>query len=271
MKALRSAVASVFGGRGKESGGGNEFILDRSIAELDYASTFQLTRQTMALSRRRRCGGEHLGADPTEERMLPVLLGSWYMENGFDEQSMLYQMQSDLNAISNNPTRVSDALKRRVLLTRYFSRTGQLEDVYGYGDIEPFVFESEVAGRVGLRDTFQDRLTFPRRVETVISFDPDAKGHKHQIKYFRALLASYAIAQYLRFSGVKDPNLDVFLTDEQLLARGWLSLARKMQQFSLDPFKLPQDDSLLYNKSKVSESAMLFNRFAEISEELLIT
>ncbi len=269
MKGFWTAIASHLGGRSKEGVTTGGFTADRNIAELDISSTLQLTRQTMTLSRRRRCAGEHLDAFPTEEGMLPFQLSSWYAENGFNEQSMIDQMSADLKAVSNNPTQVSDTLKKRVLLTKYFSRTGDLEDCYDYGNIEPFVFESDRFGKFGLRETLHDIMSFPQRVEAVISFDPEPKGSKHQIRYFRALLASYAIAHYLHMKKIKDPHLDIFLSDEVALARSWVSLVKKIQKLSIDPYGLSPDESLLYERGKVSESAMLFNRYSEISEELL--
>lgn len=253
----------------KGNGGVSGFIIDRSIAELDPSSILQLTRQTLALSRRRRCATEHLGGDLSDERSVAYAIGSWYLDNGFDRQNMASTAFSDLQAIYTNPTHVSDVLKKRILLTRYFSSTGKLEDCYDYGNIEPFIFENERAGRIELRETFHDRLSFPQRVETVISFNPETKGFKHQIRYFRALLATYGLARLLSMKGIKDPLIDAVYTDEKTFAQGWLSLAKRMKELSIDPWQLPPDESLLYSQDKVEESAMLFGMYVDYSKELL--
>ena len=251
------------------SGGASGFMTDRSIAELDPVSTLQLTRQTLALSRRRRCATEHLEGNLINETSVASSIESWYLDNGFDRKNMASAAFSDIQAIYNNPTHVSDTLKRRILLTRYFSRTGELEDYYDYGNIEPFIFESERAGKIELRETFHDSLSFPQRVETVISFNPETKGFKHQIRYFRALLATYGIAYLLSIKGIKDPLIDAIYTDEKAFAQGWVSLAKKMKELSIDPWQLPPDESLLYDEHKVAESAMLFSIYVAYSQELL--
>lgn len=245
------------------------FMIDRSIAELDHSSTLQLTRQTLALSRRRRCATEHLDGDLSDERSVAFALSSWYLNNGIDRKNVASTALSDLQAIYNNPIKVSDTLKKRILLTKYFSETRELEDCYKYGNIEPFVFESERDGKIELRETFHDKLSFPQRVEMVVSFNPETRGFRHQIRYFRALLATYGIARLLSLEGIKDPLIDVVYTDEKAFAQGWLSLAKKMEELSINPYRLPPDESLLYSQDKVHESAMLFEMYTAYSGEIL--
>ncbi len=245
------------------------FIIDRSVAELDLTSMLPLTRQALALSRRRRCATEHLDGDLTDERSVAFALESWYLNNGFNKENASSTMLSDLHAIYDNPTHVSDTLKKRILLTDYFSKTGKLEDCYEYGDIEPFIFESERAGEFGLRETFHDRLSFPQRMETIISVNPETKGFKHQIRYFRALLATYGIARLLSMEGINDPLINIVYTDEKAFAQGWISLAKKMKELSINPYHLPPDESLLYSQDKVEESAMLFDMYTSYSHKLL--
>jgi hypothetical protein len=268
MNRFWGAVTSRFkpeSGKGITTG----FIPDRSVAELDLNSTLQLARQTLMLSRRRRCATEHLDGDLIYESSVAFALESWYSHHGVSREDVAAVALSDLQAIYNNPKDVNDTLKKRILLTRYFSRTGELEDCYEYGDIEPFIFESEGAGKIGLRETFHDRLPFPQRVETVVSFNPETKGFKHQIRYFRALLASYGIARLLSAKGVRNPLIDAVQTDEKALAHEWLSLAKKMKELSIDPWQLLPDESMLYDDYKVAESAMLFNMYTASSQRLL--
>jgi hypothetical protein len=223
----------------------------------------------MALSRRRRCATEQLDGDLTSERSILFALGSWYLNNGLSRDDMAPAMLTDLNAIYNSPDQISDVLKKRILLTRYYSKIGEPEDCYGYGNINPLVFQNGGTISVGLRDTFSDVIPFVQRIETVVSFDPETRGSKHQIRYFRALLATYGITHLLTMEGIKDPVVDAVHADERAFAKGWLSLAKKMEELSIEPFDLSVDKNLLYNSGKVAESAMLFNTYVDYSKELL--
>lgn len=270
MKRFLPTISSHFRG-GKERDTVSFFERDNNVAELDFDSTTILTRKLMTLSRRRRCATEHLEGTIGMEESIDFALTYWYLKNGSNEENLLQVIQSDLRAINSDPTQVSRALKKRVLLTRYFSPTKKLEDCYSYGNIEPFVFESDRLGKFSLRDTFYDRLTFPQRINTVVSFDPEVKGHKHQIRYFRALLASYSLARILVKIGLRDPVVDSFVSDELALATGWLTLANRLKKLSIDPQQLPPDESLLYDQDKVNESAMLFDLYSGCSNRLLKT
>jgi len=241
-----------------------------SVEMLDKESTLVLARQTMTLSRRRRCAVDHLGGDLTNEGSLMFALGSWYLEHGITKEAVADWALSDLRAIYEDPTKVSETLKKRILLTNYFSENGELEDCYDYGNIEPFIFESEKTGKIGIRDTFYDKLPFAQRVDTVISFNPEVKGFKHQIRYFRALLTTYGLAYMSNRYRFRDPLIDATFADEKALASGWLTLDKTMKKFSIDPFQLPTDESLLYNSDKVDESASLFKMYTYHSRDLLI-
>ncbi len=268
MSGLWSVLTSHFNSR-KESDGGYGSIPDNSILELDPDSILQLTRQTMALARRRRCATEQLDGDLTSERSILFALGSWYLKNGLTRDDMAPAILTDLTAVYNSPDQISYVLKKRILLTRYYSKTGEPEDCYHYGNIDPFAFQSGGAIPVGLRSTFHDVMPFAQRIGTIISFDPETRGFKHQIRYFRTLLAAYGMAHLLTMEGIKDPVVDAVHADERAFAKGWLSLAKKMEELSINPFDQPPDENLLYKKSKVAESAMLFNTYVDYSKELL--
>ncbi len=242
---------------------------DVEVERLGYEETLLLARHLMTLARRRRCATNHLGEYATRERGLNWQLEGWYYINGFtDADDAHSKMLDDLEAIAQDPDQTSRTIKERVILTNYFSERGELEDCYSYGEINPFIFETE--GRiVGLRDTLFDQMDFPSRVSTIVSFDPEIRGHKHQIRYFRSLLVAYSLAHILNDRGIESDPITIFLQDERALANGWLAVAQRMKSFSITPDGLPPDENFLYDHGKVSESAMLFNGYCHLSEAVL--
>jgi hypothetical protein len=268
MEFLRRLSDYLSGQKG--SGEFRSIPRDVSVEALDKESTLVLARQTMTLSRRRRCAVDHLGGDLTNEGSVMFALERWYLEHGFTKEAVALQALSDLRAIYEDPVKVSETLKKRILLTNYFSDTGSLEDCYDYGDIEPFIFESEKTGRIGIIDTFYNKLSFAQRVNTVISLNPEVRGFKHQIRYFRTLLTTYGLAYMSNRYGLKDSLIDATFADEKALAVGWLTLDKTMKKYSIDPSQLPPDESLLYNANKVAESASLFKMYTYRSRDLLI-
>jgi len=240
------------------------------IEELEPNELLLLARQLMTLARRRRCATNHLGEDALNERGIDWRLESWYYINGYtDAQEAYTRMQTDLEAILGNPTQASEIIKKRILLTNYFSDRGELEDNYSYGEIDPFCFESDGV-IVSLRDTFFDRMKFPTRIATIVSFDPKIQGHRHQIRYWRALLASYSLAHILKkINGKSGDTISLVLQDELAMANGWLMVAEKLEKLSIRPENFSPDESLLYDSGKVWESAMLFDEYSRFSEKLL--
>lgn len=241
------------------------------IEELEPNELLLLTRQLMTLARRRRCATNHLGEDALNERGIDWKLESWYYENGYtDAQEAYTKMRTDLEVILNNPTQASETIKKRVLLTNYFSGGGMLEDNYSFGEINPFFFESEGV-MIGLRDTFFDRMKFPTRMATIVSFDPEIQEHRHQIRYWRALLVSYSLAHILReVNGESGDAISLVLQDELAMANGWLMVAEKLEKLSIKPEDFSPDESLLYDSGKVWESTMLFDEYSRLSEKLLL-
>jgi len=217
-------LRSIFGGgSAKERGGrlSRSQVFDEEVSKLNYDETLLLTRYLMTLARRRRCATNHLGGDIPNERGLDGMLGGWYYQNGYTDADALDVMAADLEAITQNATQTSEVVNRRVLWTDYFSNGEQLEDYYSYGKINPFTFGSH-GGPISLRDTLFDRMGFPGRVSTIISFDPEIKGHRHQIRYFRALLTAYSLAHILGSSGREKDLADIWRqTSAPWLTDGW--------------------------------------------------
>ncbi len=143
-----------------------------------------------------------------------------------------------------------------------------MEDHYSYGDINPFIFRNEDES-VSLRDTLFDRMDFPTRISTIISFDPEMRGHKHQIRYFRSLLVAYSLAHISNDRGEESDSIRVLLRDERALANGWIAVARRMDNFFIKPKGLPPDENFLYDQNKVYESAVLFDTYRYFSEKIL--
>lgn len=244
-------------------------VFDSEVERLDRDETSLLVRHLMTLARRRRCATNHLDENVYDERRLDWSLKNWYRKNGYaDEGSALDRMSDDLEAIIEDPALVGEAIKKRIILTDYFSRKGKLEDHYSYGDINPFIFGNEDKS-VSLRDTLFDRMDFPTRISTIISFDPEVRGHKHQIRYFRSLLVAYSLAHILNDEGVRNDSIRVLLRDERALANGWLAVAQRMDNFLIKPKGLAHDENFLYSQNKVYESAELFNRYRYFSEKIL--
>jgi len=245
-------------------------VQNPDIEVLGTGELLLLTKQLMTLSRRRRCATNHLGEDALNERGIDSRIVSWYYKNGYvDIQEACAKMQSDLEAILDNPTQASEIIKKRILLTNYFSDRGELEDCYSYGKMNPFYFESgeEI---VSLRNTFFDKMGFPTRIATIVSFDPEIQGHRHQIRYWRALLVTYSLAHILReVDGESGDSTSLVLQDELAMANGWLTVAKELEKLSIKPENFSPDESLLYNSWKVLESAMLFDEYGQLSERLL--
>jgi hypothetical protein len=244
-------------------------LFDGEVERLGYEETLLLARYLMTLARRRRCATNHLGEYATKERALDWRLEGWYYKNGYTDADTAHsKMLDDLGAITEDPAQISEVIRKRVILTDYFSDRGKLEDCYSYGEINPFIFEAE-DGIVSLRDTLFDQTDFLSRVSTIISFDPEIRGHKHQIRYFRSLLVAYSLAHILSDRGIESDSITTCLQDEQALANGWLAVAQRMKNFSIRPDELPPDESFLYDQGKVSESAMLFDEYCRLSERVL--
>lgn len=194
----------------------------------------------------------------------------WYRQRCSKEECFSL-LESDIVTLLANPEQISDVFKSRIILTNYFSRSHQLEDCYGYGDIEPALFLSD-GKSISFRDTLFDRVDFPQRVQLITSFDPEPKGHKHQIRYFRVLLSAYSMAHALKAIST-DVNVqqvvDFLLKDEIELARGWMTAKNRANNIGLNPREFLPDESMLYSTAKVQESASLFEIYARYAQRLL--
>ncbi|NCN82349.1 MAG: hypothetical protein GW947_00115 [Candidatus Pacebacteria bacterium] len=246
-----------------------DFLPNTDVEGLDNEALLVCIRQVLALLRRRRCAANHLGLDnPFHERGLDWQTRAWYLDNGSSEEELVASLQSDLIALLENPGRVSAALRERIIFTSYFS--GQLEDYYEYGvDVEPLIFSSE-GSPINFRNTLFDKISFPRRMELIASFDPEPKGHRHQIRYFRVLLFAYSLAHMLQASA--DPATQaaakLLLQDEAEFARGLVTVKSCADTTGINFGNLPLDENLLYSKDKVSESVDLFERYVHYAQEL---
>jgi len=270
---MKRFILPLFSGRkGKEQQSISipPFTPDKNVEVLSADETLLLTKQLMTLSRRRRCAINHMGVDdPFDHQTLDWEIMSWYLNNGYTQENVVQALESDLIAILENPNEISLALQKRIIFTDYFS-PGQLVDHYNYGDIHPFTFKTE-GSTVNFRDTLFDQINFPERVATVISFDPEIKGHRHQIRYFRSLLATYSLAHLI---DQKTTNLqtqqaiNLLLQDELALAKGWITTKNHADKLEIDFINLPPDESLLYNQDKVYESAFLLTRYSDHSTRL---
>lgn len=259
-------------GKEKEAVSLPTFMPDKDVEALGDDESLFFTRQLMTLARRRRCAVNHMGElDPFLERGLDWKVKRWYLGNGYSENNVEQALQSDLIAVLEDSAQISKALKRRIILTDYFTGGwGQepLKDEYGYGDINPFQFESR-GTVVDFRDTLFDKMSFPERVDTIISFDPEIRGHRHQIRYFRGLQVAYSLAHLVsqKSEGGVQQAVDLLLEDELALARGWITTANRIDR-PKDLWALLPDESLLYSQDKVYESAHLLYRYSDSSEKL---
>lgn len=269
-------LASLFAQSGPEKeAAAARMALEPTVEALGGEETQVLLRQVMTLARRRRCATEHLGGDIgmavfLGEENLTAPVTNWYFGRGHTHKTVARVAQEDVTAIAQSLP-VSNTLRRRILLTDFFS-PGKLEDTYRYGEIDPYVFES-TGGLISLRDTLFDRMGFAERVRAITSFDPEVQGHRHQIRYFRALLASYALAHMVydkvEVGAEVSESAQLLLDDEVALARGWFSLAERAAGFDIEPMALAPDPSWLYSPSKVIESARLFDHYAMVSRNIL--
>jgi len=267
---MRQFISSIFPsrpGREQEPIFRSSFTPNTDVEALTTDETLLTTRQLMTLSRRRRCAANHLGLNnPFSERFLDSDITNWYLNRGYTQEHLAQVLGADLIAILENPTQISQALQKRIILTGYFSY-GELVDHYDYGDIHPFTFKTEET-TVNFRDTLSDRMSFPQRIATVISFDPESRGHKHQIRYFRALLAAYSLAHILKKSTTDvatQQAIELLLQDEVELARGWVTTKKHAEELGINYLNFPPDENLLYSQDKVLESGYLFREYSNHS------
>lgn len=247
-------LRAMFSGNHERSAYSDGVIPDSDVEALDQNGLLDHTRKLMTLSRRRRCAAEQMGASSLlHEGQINTSLIGWYMHSGLSVSDAYQAMQKDLVALTHDPSTVSPILQTRVLLTN------EEEDIYNYGQVDPFNFSSNERG-LTLRDTLNDHLRFPDRVSTITSFDPEVRGHRHQIRYFRALLVAYSMAHVLQ-AKTRDPqcreDVITFLEDEKALASGWFTTVQQLQKLSVDPKNFEPDECLLYSREKVYESAAL--------------
>jgi len=270
---MKRFILPLFSGRkGKEQQpiSISSFTPDTDVEALTTNKTLLLTRQLMTLSRRRRCAINHMDVDnPFDHQTLDWEIIRWYLNNEYTQENITQALQSDLIAILENPTEISLTLQKRIIFTDYFS-PGQLVDYYNYGNIHPFTFKTKET-TVNFRDTLFDRISFPERVATVISFDSEIRGHKHQIRYFRSLLATYSLAHLIDQKTTDSKTqqaVDLLLQDELTLAKGWITTKNHADNLGIDFMNLPPDKNLLYSQDKVYESAFLLTSYSDHSKRL---
>ncbi len=235
-----------------------DLSMDPLVDNLALNQVQQLLPQVMTLARRRSCASEQIGQTIfAREDNIASLLTNWYLLDGWKKTDLPEIMRSDLECVLSPDPHPTSTLQQRVLLSNVGSQT---IDAYEYGQINPFQFHVSTH-KVSFADTLAPSMDFSARVQTIISFDGEPKGHKHQIRYFKALLSAYALADILESQDMSNDQNKILLKDRKSFATSWVTFAQRVRTLGINPHTLTPDANLLYSLGKVHESAYLFETY----------